>query len=52
MSRDEGLDHPNILIENNLVAYRYDVRMDGLSDFIDTQLKGYLDSHIAVVVST
>ena len=39
MSRDEGLDHPNILIENKLVAYLYDVDMDGLSDFIGTKLQ-------------
>ena len=49
---DEGLDHPNILIENHLVAYRYDIKMADLPDFIDKELKNYLDGHVAVVVST
>ena len=51
MDHDEGLDHPNILIENSLVKYLYDVKMDDLPGFIDTRLKSLLDSHIAVVVS-
>ena len=52
MDHDEGLDHPNIHIQNSLVKYLYDVKMDDLPGFIDTRLKSILDSHIAVVVST
>ena len=52
MSYNEDLDHDNIFIENKIVKYIYDVKIEDLPDFINTQLKTYLDSHIAAVVST
>ena len=47
----EGMAHPNILIENSQVKYFYDIKLEDLSSFISTRLKGYFPGYVAVVVS-